>query len=248
MDDARGIERDRSIPRRYPGLPAIDSRPDSSLRCAGLSRPWYCQAVYHPTVRASRPRESNAVLSRDARGGARRIGRVRSRHAPRLRFRSPPGHRRRPRRESRSIPSRYMKSLFDGIPLDRVSVSMTIERRGAAGARGYIVSGTEQGVSQAALRHHPNDIVKDSGLATLHLSAAAVDADRRRHHRVHGGPYAKFNSISISGYHIQRRVRRRRWSSRSRSRTAWIVRAALSRGMKVDELRRAAIVVSSASA
>jgi methylmalonyl-CoA mutase len=31
----------------------------------------------------------------------------------------------------------------------------------------------------------------------------AVDAHHRRHHRVHGAKMPKFNSISISGYHMQ---------------------------------------------
>ena len=65
-------------------------------------------------------------------------------------------------------------------------------RRGAGGAAG------------AAGRHHPERHPQGvHGPQHLHLSAGAVDAHHRRHHRVHRQHMPKFNSISISGYHMQ---------------------------------------------
>ena len=70
---------------------------------------------------------------------------------------------------------------------------------------GYIVAAEEQGVAQDQLvghdpERHPQRV---HGAQHLHLPAGAVDAHRRRHHRAHGAAHAAFNSISISGYHMQ---------------------------------------------
>ncbi len=85
-----------------------------------------------------------------------------------------------------------MKILFDGIPLDRVSVSMTMNGAVLPVLAGYIVAAEEQGVAQErALRddpeRHPQGV---HGPQHLHLPARAVDAHHRRHRRVHGAQHA----------------------------------------------------------
>jgi methylmalonyl-CoA mutase cobalamin-binding domain/chain len=78
-----------------------------------------------------------------------------------------------------------MKILFDGIPLDQVSVSMTMNGAVIPVLANFIVAGEEQGVSSAKLlsgnhpERHPEGI---HGAEHLCLSARTLDADRRRHH------------------------------------------------------------------
>ena len=80
-----------------------------------------------------------------------------------------------------------MKILFDGIPLDRMSVSMTMNGAVLPVMAMYVVAAEEQGVAPDALAGTvQNDILKEfHGPQHLHLSARAVDAHRRRHHRVY---------------------------------------------------------------
>jgi methylmalonyl-CoA mutase len=98
-----------------------------------------------------------------------------------------------------------MKILFDQIPLDKVSVSMTMNGAVLPVLAGYVVAAEEQGVSAGPVeRDHPERHPQGvHGPQHLHLPAGAQHADRRRHHRVHGTEMPKFNSISISGYHMQ---------------------------------------------
>ena len=99
-----------------------------------------------------------------------------------------------------------MKILFDGIPLDKVSVSMTMNGAVLPVLAGYVVAAEEQGVAQDQLsRDHPERHPQGvHGPQHLHLPARAVDADRRRHHRVHGaGTCRSSTRSSISGYHMQ---------------------------------------------
>ncbi len=85
-----------------------------------------------------------------------------------------------------------MKILFDGIPLDKMSVSMTMNGAVLPVLAGYIVAAEEQGVSQDQLtghdpERHPQRV---HGPQHLHLPARAEHADRRRHHRVHRAEHA----------------------------------------------------------
>ena len=99
-----------------------------------------------------------------------------------------------------------MKILFDGVPLDKMSVSMTMNGAVLPVLASFIVAGEEQGVPRAKLTGTiQNDILEGvHGPQHVHLSAGALDADRRRHHRVHRRRRCRsFNSISISGYHMQ---------------------------------------------
>ena len=86
-----------------------------------------------------------------------------------------------------------MKILFDGIPLDRMSVSMTMNGAVLPVLAGYIVAAEEQGVPQEKLsghdpERHPQGV---HGPQHLYLSARALDAHRRGHHRVHRAAHAE---------------------------------------------------------
>ena len=98
-----------------------------------------------------------------------------------------------------------MKILFDGIPLDRVSVSMTMNGAVLPVLAGYIVAAEEQGVPQAALTGTiQNDILKEFMVRNTYIYPPApsmrIIADIIGYTAKH---MPKFNSISISGYHMQ---------------------------------------------
>ena len=81
-----------------------------------------------------------------------------------------------------------MKILFDGIPLDKISVSMTMNGAVIPVLANFIVVGEEQGVSRqvAACRDHPERHSQGvHGPQHLYLPARSLDADHRRHHRIH---------------------------------------------------------------
>ncbi|MFK7731212.1 MAG: methylmalonyl-CoA mutase [Pseudomonadales bacterium] len=98
-----------------------------------------------------------------------------------------------------------MKILFDQIPLDKVSVSMTMNGAVLPVLAGYIVAAEEQGVSQDALSGTiQNDILKEFMVRNTYIYPPAPSM------RIIGDIIAycsaklpKFNTISISGYHIQ---------------------------------------------
>src|SRR5678809_561218 len=98
-----------------------------------------------------------------------------------------------------------MKILFDGIPLDKVSVSMTMNGAVLPVLAGYIVAAEEQGVRQDQLSGTiQNDILKEFMVRNTYIYPPAPSM------RIVGDIIAytashmpRFNSISISGYHIQ---------------------------------------------
>ena len=98
-----------------------------------------------------------------------------------------------------------MKILFDGIPLDRMSVSMTMNGAVIPVMAMYIVAAEEQGVEQKKLTGTiQNDILKEFMVRNTYIYPP--DASMK----IIGDIFAytsqnmpKFNSISISGYHIQ---------------------------------------------
>ena len=98
-----------------------------------------------------------------------------------------------------------MKILFDGIPLDTVSVSMTMNGAVLPVLAGYIVAAEEQGVAPAQLSGTiQNDILKEFMVRNTYIYPPAPSM------RIIGDIIAyctrnmpRFNSISISGYHIQ---------------------------------------------
>ena len=98
-----------------------------------------------------------------------------------------------------------MKILFNEIPLDKVSVSMTMNGAVLPILANYIVAAEEQGVSQDKLSGTiQNDILKEFMVRNTYIYPPAPSM------KIIGdiiaytsGNMPKFNSISISGYHIQ---------------------------------------------
>jgi len=98
-----------------------------------------------------------------------------------------------------------MKVLFDGIPLGKVSVSMTMNGAVLPILAGYIVAAEEQGVSTAQLAGTiQNDILKEFMVRNTYIYPPApsmkIIGDIIAYATEH---MPKFNTISISGYHIQ---------------------------------------------
>ena len=98
-----------------------------------------------------------------------------------------------------------MKILFDGIPLDQMSVSMTMNGAVLPILACYIVAGEEQGVGQDQLSGTiQNDILKEFMVRNTYIyppePSMRIVADIIEY-TAHNMP--RFNSISISGYHIQ---------------------------------------------
>jgi methylmalonyl-CoA mutase len=79
-----------------------------------------------------------------------------------------------------------MKILFDSIPLGEMSVSMTMNGAVLPVLAFYIVAAEKRAWRRPAFGTIQNDILKEfRGPEHLHLPARALDADRRRHHRLH---------------------------------------------------------------
>ena len=98
-----------------------------------------------------------------------------------------------------------MKRLFDGIPLDQVSVSMTMNGAVLPVLAFYIVAAEEQGVAPALLAGTiQNDILKEFMVRNTYIYPPApsmrIVADVIGHCALH---LPRFNPISISGYHMQ---------------------------------------------
>jgi methylmalonyl-CoA mutase len=98
-----------------------------------------------------------------------------------------------------------MKILFDGIPLDKVSVSMTMNGAVLPVLAGYIVAAEEQGVDQGQLSGTiQNDILKEFMVRNTYIyppgPSMRIVADIIEYT---AKKMPKFNSISISGYHMQ---------------------------------------------
>lgn len=131
-----------------------------------------------------------------------------------------------------------MKILFDGIPLDKMSVSMTMNGAVLPVLASFIVAGEEQGVPRAALSGTiQNDILKEFMVRNTYIYPPApsmrIVADIIE---FTAKEMPKFNSISISGYHMQEA------GANAVQELAFTladgleyVRAALSKGLKVDE-------------
>ena len=98
-----------------------------------------------------------------------------------------------------------MKILFDGIPLDKVSVSMTMNGAVLPVMASYIVAAEEQGVAPEQLAGTlQNDILKELMVRNTYIyppePSMRVVSDIIGYTANH---MPKFNSISISGYHMQ---------------------------------------------
>ena len=98
-----------------------------------------------------------------------------------------------------------MKRLFEGIPLDQMSVSMTMNGAVLPILAFYIVAAEEQGVKPEALAGTiQNDILKEFMVRNTYIyppqPSMRIISDIFRYTSEH---MPKFNSISISGYHMQ---------------------------------------------
>ena len=98
-----------------------------------------------------------------------------------------------------------MKALFDRIPLDKISVSMTMNGAVLPVLAFYIVAAEEQGVKQEALTGTiQNDILKEYMVRNTYIyppePSMRIIADI---FEFTSKNMPKFNSISISGYHMQ---------------------------------------------
>ncbi|GAB4264630.1 MAG: methylmalonyl-CoA mutase [Pararhodobacter sp.] len=131
-----------------------------------------------------------------------------------------------------------MKILFDGIPLDKVSVSMTMNGAVIPILANFIVTGEEQGVSRDKLSGTiQNDILKEFMVRNTYIyppePSMRIIADIIEYT---SKEMPKFNSISISGYHMQEAganlVQELAFTLADGRE---YVRAALARGMDVDQ-------------
>jgi methylmalonyl-CoA mutase len=98
-----------------------------------------------------------------------------------------------------------MKILFNGIPLDKVSVSMTMNGAVLPVLAGYVVAAEEQGVAQDQLSGTiQNDILKEFMVRNTYIyppePSMKIIGDIIEYTSKN---MPKFNSISISGYHMQ---------------------------------------------
>ena len=131
-----------------------------------------------------------------------------------------------------------MKILFDGIPLEKVSVSMTMNGAVIPILASFIVAGEEQGVPRAALSGTiQNDILKEFMVRNTYVyppePSMRIVADIIEYMATE---MPKFNSISISGYHMQEagaNLVQELGFTLADGRE--YVRTAIARGMKVDD-------------
>ena len=131
-----------------------------------------------------------------------------------------------------------MKVLFEGIPLDRVSVSMTMSGAVLPVLACYVVAVEEQGVTQYQLSGTTqNDILKEFMVRntyiyppepSMRIVADIIEYTARR--------MPRFNSISISGYHMQEAGATQTLElAFTLADGIQYVRSALQRGLDVDE-------------
>ncbi|MFK7752929.1 MAG: methylmalonyl-CoA mutase [Sedimentitalea sp.] len=132
-----------------------------------------------------------------------------------------------------------MKILFDGIPLDKVSVSMTMNGAVIPVLASFIVTGEEQGHDKSVLAGTiQNDILKEFMVRNTYIyppePSMRIIADIIEYT---SNEMPKFNSISISGYHMQEAganlVQELAYTLADGRE---YVRAAIERGMDVDKL------------
>ncbi|MEO1468872.1 MAG: methylmalonyl-CoA mutase family protein, partial [Pseudomonadota bacterium] len=131
-----------------------------------------------------------------------------------------------------------MKILFDGIPLEKMSVSMTMNGAVIPVLASFIVAGEEQGVPRAQLSGTiQNDILKEFMVRNTYIyppePSMRIVADIIEYT---ASEMPRFNSISISGYHMQEAgadlVQELAFTLADGRE---YVRAALARGMDVDK-------------
>ena len=131
-----------------------------------------------------------------------------------------------------------MKILFEGIPLERMSVSMTMNGAVLPVLAAFIVAAEEQGVSQEQLSGTiQNDILKEFMVRntyiyppepSMRIVADIIDYTSRA--------MPRFNSISISGYHMQEAgATQTQELAYTLADGVEYVRTALSKGLPIDQ-------------
>ncbi|MCW5237874.1 methylmalonyl-CoA mutase [Verminephrobacter eiseniae] len=131
-----------------------------------------------------------------------------------------------------------MKILFDQIPLDQVSVSMTMNGAVLPVLAGYVVAAEEQGVRQEQLSGTiQNDILKEFMVRNTYIyppkPSMRIIGDIIGYTASH---MPRFNSISISGYHMQEAGANQALElAFTLADGKEYVKTALARGMDVDE-------------
>jgi len=131
-----------------------------------------------------------------------------------------------------------MKILFEGIPLDRVSVSMTMNGAVLPVLAGYVVAAEEQGARQDQLLGTiQNDVLKEFLVRNTYIyppgPSMRIVADVIEYT---AGRMPKFNSVSISGYHMQEAGATQALElAFTLADGQEYVRAAVGRGMDVDD-------------
>src|SRR6266511_358908 len=98
-----------------------------------------------------------------------------------------------------------MAALFDGIPLDRVSTSMTINATAATLLAMYVVVGEEQGVARAKLQGTvQNDLLKEYAARGTYIYPPKPSMRLITDIFAYCGKHIpRWNTISISGYHMR---------------------------------------------
>ena len=131
-----------------------------------------------------------------------------------------------------------MKALFEGIPLERMSVSMTMNGAVLPVLAMFVAAAEEQGTGAQLLRGTiQNDILKEFMVRNTYIyppgPSMRIVADVIAHTAVH---MPRFNSVSISGYHMQEA------GATAVQELAFTladgldyVRAALARGLAIDD-------------
>jgi len=131
-----------------------------------------------------------------------------------------------------------MKILFYGIPLDKVSVSMTMSGAVLPVLAGYIVAAEEQGIAPGALSGTiQNDVLKEFMVRNTYIyppePSMRIIADIIEYT---ARCMPRFNSISISGYHMQEAGANQALElAFTLADGKEYVRTALARGMDVDD-------------
>ena len=131
-----------------------------------------------------------------------------------------------------------MEALFDGIPLDKVSTSMTINSTAVILLALYITAGKKQGVKPGDLMGTvQNDILKEFIARGTYIlppgPSMKIITDIFQYSAKH---LPKFNTISISGYHIREAgATAAQEIAFTLSNAIAYVRAALGVGLKIDE-------------
>ena len=134
-----------------------------------------------------------------------------------------------------------MRTLFGGIPLDQMTVSMTMNGAVLPVMALYIVAAEEQGVAPAKLTGTiQNDILKEFMVRNTYIyppkPSMRIISDIFSYTSAH---MPKFNSISISGYHMQEAGATADLSSPTRWRTASNMCApGVAAGLDIDASRR----------